>query len=432
MEYTLIPRSKRGLNENTILPPHPYGISPEECKYMINEATRVGAVDFAKKTASLSLRNRVSLTPNTDDELGELIFTGTGSAIPCKHRNVTGKYLRMSNGNAMLLDVGEGTVGQLLRILKHRKRPSDRSLFDEFRSRIRGIKAVWISHPHADHHLGLLRLITERLMLCQPDDEPLLIMAPPAIFQFLSEYELIDPRVQGSYEPLNCWDMQSGHKNPLESRLRRDLGITNCVSVPVAHCPHSYAIVMDDTAFGRLSYSGDCRPSHRFAQIGRGTDLLIHEATFEDGMEEEAVLKRHSTVGEALAIAQEMGAKSIVLTHFSQRYPRIPPLKKAENDSSPPNRTSGGTISSDEPIGNASISSTSLPVVFAFDFMLLRPSTVCLASELTPALRLLYPDCADDEKVTNHPDEMNGSHSTKFDAKSILSIPGIFCERGLL
>ena len=50
-----------------------------------------------------------------DKDAGCLIFTGTGSAIPCKHRNVTGIYLGMNDGSGMLLDVGEGTLGQLIR-----------------------------------------------------------------------------------------------------------------------------------------------------------------------------------------------------------------------------------------------------------------------------------------------------------------------------
>jgi len=41
----------------------------------------------------------------------------------------------------------------------------------------------------------------------------------------------------------------------------------------------------------------------RRRQPGLDTDLLIHEATFEDGMEEDAVLKRHSTVGDAIDVA---------------------------------------------------------------------------------------------------------------------------------
>ena len=48
----------------------------------------------------------------------------------------------------------------------------------------------------------------------------------------------------------------------------------------------------------------------------------MHEATFDTGKEADARRKKHSTVEEAMHIAKEAGAKSVVLTHFSQRYPR--------------------------------------------------------------------------------------------------------------
>jgi hypothetical protein len=55
--------------------------------------------------------------------------------------------------------------------------------------------------------------------------------------------------------------------------------------------------------------------------------LLIHEATFEDQLQHQAVSKRHSTVTEALDAGQKMQAAHTLLTHFSQRYasgPEIP------------------------------------------------------------------------------------------------------------
>ncbi|CAM9281156.1 unnamed protein product [Chrysoparadoxa australica] len=57
---------------------------------------------------------------------------------------------------------------------------------------------------------------------------------------------------------------------------------------------------------------------------------MIHEATFEDSMHGDAVSKRHSTVGEALAVAREAEARMTILTHFSQRYPTIPALSEGQ------------------------------------------------------------------------------------------------------
>ena|SRR3990167_5289937 len=60
--------------------------------------------------------------------------------------------------------------------------------------------------------------------------------------------------------------------------------------------------------------------------VGANADLLIHEATFESEMKGEAVSKKHCTTEEAITVGNAMNAKYIVLTHFSQRYPKIPVL----------------------------------------------------------------------------------------------------------
>lgn len=57
---------------------------------------------------------------------------------------------------------------------------------------------------------------------------------------------------------------------------------------------------------------------------GIGSDLLIHEATMEDELVEEAQTKLHSTTSQAIEMGQRMGAKFTLLTHFSQRYARLP------------------------------------------------------------------------------------------------------------
>lgn len=79
----------------------------------------------------------------------------------------------------------------------------------------------------------------------------------------------------------------------------------------------------DEQAPWKLVFSGDCRPSDALVRAGRGATLLIHEATFCDGMEEDARRKRHSTVSEAVGVGERMKAYRVLLTHFSARYPTI-------------------------------------------------------------------------------------------------------------
>lgn len=54
------------------------------------------------------------------------------------------------------------------------------------------------------------------------------------------------------------------------------------------------------------------------------SDLLIHEATMEDELLNEAIIKMHSTTSQAIEIGRKMEAKHILLTHFSQRYAKLP------------------------------------------------------------------------------------------------------------
>lgn len=393
LEYVVIPRSKKGFCNHDALQSH-----WEKLERISNKGLEEsGAIKLAQSITKTEDNMRVG------NGQAELIFTGTGSALPCKHRNVSGIYLRMMNGNSMLLDVGEGTIGQLLRA-----KPDE----DE-RDVIRRIKAVWISHPHADHHLGLLHLLAQRKLVTE---EPLILLAPPNLFAFLQEYEAADSSIIGSYTFLDCRDISTKAQpqswsdervqehNRTLNRLRKDLSISSCLAVPVAHCAHAFAIIIDDTAFGRLVYSGDCRPSKPLAEAGLNADLLIHEATFADGLEAEATMKRHSTVGEALEVAEQMKAKALILTHFSQRYPKIPPL------------------------ANGSLSCNGVPIIFAFDFIKITPENLQVASMLTPALRLLYPE--DDDTNENDGNEVVEAMTNT--AKAAMNIPGLFAQKSLL
>ena len=77
----------------------------------------------------------------------------------------------------------------------------------------------------------------------------------------------------------------------------------------------------------KFSYSGDCRPCEEFVRIGNGSTVLLHEATFDDELRGDAEAKKHSTTSEAIGVGMAMGARRIILTHFSQRYQKIPVME---------------------------------------------------------------------------------------------------------
>lgn len=74
----------------------------------------------------------------------EIIPLGTGSAMPSKYRNVSATLLRVPGSGSVLFDCGESTLGQLSRLYEA----------EELQQVLKDIKCIYISHLHADHHLG--------------------------------------------------------------------------------------------------------------------------------------------------------------------------------------------------------------------------------------------------------------------------------------
>ncbi|HLG17924.1 MAG TPA: ribonuclease Z [Blastocatellia bacterium] len=70
-----------------------------------------------------------------------------------------------------------------------------------------------------------------------------------------------------------------------------------------------------------VAYCTDTRPCSGALTLARGVDLLIHEATFTGDLAAEAKEFGHSTAAEAASIARDAGARRLLITHFSSRYP---------------------------------------------------------------------------------------------------------------
>jgi ribonuclease Z len=268
----------------------------------------------------------------------EVLVLGTGSSHPSRARNVSGTLIRVPGNGSFLLDSGEGTLGTLRRMFNA----------EQLHEILRDLRMIWISHMHADHHLGLASVVkawsvatadlTPRPQLAVVSDAPML--------HWLHEYGSAEDLGMANVLPLATKASRSDtlheeqgtqlrHVNPAwaeeqDARTTADflehMGLASLNSCFVSHCRGAQAVSFKTKSGLKISYSGDCRPSSNFAVIGRDSDLLIHEATFEDEMRGEALAKRHSTSGEAIIIASEMRAKACLLTHFSQRYPEMPKL----------------------------------------------------------------------------------------------------------
>ena len=80
------------------------------------------------------------------------------------------------------------------------------------------------------------------------------------------------------------------------------------------------ADVCSDPVKGRkLAILGDTCDSSAIENLAAGADLLVHEATMDDAEYRKAIGVGHSTPAMAGAFARRIGAKAMVLTHFSNK-----------------------------------------------------------------------------------------------------------------
>ncbi|KAK9477415.1 hypothetical protein V1514DRAFT_309289 [Lipomyces japonicus] len=288
----------------------------------------------------------------------EVVTLGTGSACPSEYRNVVATLVRLpfysiggpresnelkdrvydaDSYRSVLLDCGENTHGSLLRMY-------GRKQANEI---LREIKIIYISHLHGDHHFGLLPFIEARHRAFeeynkqnpnQQRDPELFLIGPTKVVLSLEEWSQC---VQFGIEHVKFLDchvlhtntgtdtvtdstrgLQSPSKSTIEAfdGLCKAMNVFSVDTVDAEHCESSYSVAFKFMNGFKFAYSGDTRPTARFADIGWDTDLLVHECTMEDDLIDQAIAKRHSTISEAVAVGRHMRAKNIMLTHFSQRY----------------------------------------------------------------------------------------------------------------
>ncbi|XP_023702179.1 zinc phosphodiesterase ELAC protein 1 isoform X2 [Cryptotermes secundus] len=74
----------------------------------------------------------------------------------------------------------------------------------------------------------------------------------------------------------------------------------------------------------RVTILGDTSDSFKMVDLAQSSDVVLHEATLENCMEEKAIDMGHSTPKMAAQYAERIGARVLILCHFSQRYKTVP------------------------------------------------------------------------------------------------------------
>jgi len=262
----------------------------------------------------------------------QLTILGTASQVPTRHRNQNGYLLRWDD-EVMLFDPGEGAQRQMLLA----------------GLAVSPLRRICITHFHGDHSLGLPGII-QRISLDKVP-HPVFVHYPAGGREYLdrlwhatSFYDVADIRpvavgdgfsVQTAAGALTALPLHHSIET-YGYRLAEPDGRRMVPSLLAAHGIAGPAVgeLQRTGRSGRVTLDqvSAPRPGQRFAfvmdtglcdnvfHLAEGADLLVIESTF---LAEDAAMAAqvgHLTAGQAASVARQSGVRTLVLTHFSQRY----------------------------------------------------------------------------------------------------------------
>lgn len=243
-----------------------------------------------------------------------------------------------------LLDCGEATQHRIMKARLKAKR----------------IERILLTHLHGDHCYGLPGMLSA--MAIQERSEPVDIVGPVGLREMLTTIlRLSDAAIPF---PVTITELTPGEATTLPERSGWSLA-----AYPIAHRLPCFGYVLEEAPrpgafhphrakalgvpsgplWGRLQQGesitlddgrtiaphevsdpprrgrkvvllGDTNDASGVAAAGQGCDLLVHETTYDAGRPEKAAQWGHSTSVMTGRFAAAIGAKTVIITHFSARY----------------------------------------------------------------------------------------------------------------
>ncbi|MFD3595639.1 ribonuclease Z [Nocardia sp. NPDC058640] len=257
----------------------------------------------------------------------ELVVLGTAGAVPTRRRNHNGYLLRW-DGQAVLFDPGEGTQRQM----SHAGASATE------------LHWVCVTHFHGDHSLGVPGIVQRLGRDGVPHDVHAVFPADGAEYwerlKFATSYygsaPLVEHPIIGDGETLqgNGFTLTA---LPLDHsiatygyRLVEPDGRTFLPEKLRAHGISGAAVrelsgpLLEECSVPRpgqkVAFVMDTRLCDNVFALAEGVDMLIIESTFLDSEEEQARERGHLTARQAGEVARACGVRTLVLTHFSERY----------------------------------------------------------------------------------------------------------------
>ena len=274
-----------------------------------------------------------------------VIPLGTSSGKPTLRRNVSGLAV-VREPEWFLFDCGEGTQVQIGRAGLSPSR----------------LSAVFITHLHGDHFNGLAGLLstmgldrrTKELSLTGPHGirdylnllERLKVVFVPYQIEILEFNSLSRATVVFETKDYRITALALDHRlfalgyrideQPKPGRFNVErahaLGVPEgplwgklqsgeSVHLDNGRIIHPPEVLGAPRPGKSIAYCLDTRPCPMSVELARGVDLLVHEATYTEEFTAEAWAYGHSTAAQAAQTAADAGARRLLITHFSSRYP---------------------------------------------------------------------------------------------------------------
>ena len=268
---------------------------------------------------------------------------GSSAAVPTTERSCSAQLVHCNN-RYILIDCGEGTQQQLRR----------------FNAPFQRINHILISHLHGDHFYGLPGLLGTMSLLGRTTG--IQLYGPPELLEILTViFRASETKLTFNFTfiPLEMKSKEVIYEDegmcvfafPLKHRIKtfgfsveekfQRLKINkNAVEGSSLSIEH-LKLLAQGKDFQRIdgswvfykdytlppppsriySYCSDTKPFPILKSYTEGTTTLYHEATFLSDKSDRAKQTFHSTAAEAASLAREIGARKLLMGHFSSRYP---------------------------------------------------------------------------------------------------------------
>ncbi len=266
----------------------------------------------------------------------DVIFLGTGGALPTKERGLPAVALRR-DGELFLFDCGEGTQRQMM----HAGLGFNRSM------------TIMISHLHGDHVLGLPGLLQTMSSLVR--DKPLDLYGPEGISGYLGS--LRRTLAFAANFPVRVIELRHGQeisKNGYSIKTTKALHDITCLAYAIVETDRPGRFhpdkakrlgvpegplwkqlqtgkevkvegktvaprqVMEEPRPGlKIVYAIDTRPCDEVKALAKEADLLMHDGGFAEDRRDKAKEYFHSTAREAARVAKAARVRKLALVHIS-------------------------------------------------------------------------------------------------------------------